>query len=133
MTNAIVSTEKKRKFREECQSFIVHLLLKQQERAPIQYALVRNSFSLVSQRFVRLADLLYSLKFISSSVADNAKFQYDQFIKKEVVKEKDIYLSCNMDKVILKGDSVLTKKCQMLKCRECPYQSKIGIRSLVTK
>ena len=41
---------------------------------------------------------MYSLKFISSSVADNAKFQYDQFIKKEVVNEKDEFLSFDMRK-----------------------------------
>ena len=46
----------------------------------------------MSKRFVRLADLLYSLKFISSFVTDNAKFQYDQFAKKEVVNEKDQFL-----------------------------------------
>ena len=84
--------------------FVVNLLLKFQERVPIQYALVRNSSSinpnkmalqgaLMSKRFVCLADQLYSLKFISSSVADNGKFQYDQFIKKEVVNEKDEFLS----------------------------------------
>ena len=66
--------------------FVVNLLLKLQERVPIQYALVRNSSSIdpgnmtiqaapMSKRFVRLADLLHSLKFISSFVADNAKFQ----------------------------------------------------------
>ena len=43
----------------------------------------------MSKRFVSLADLLYSLKFISSFVADNAKFQYYQFTKTEVVNEKD--------------------------------------------
>ena len=31
----------------------------------------------MSKRFVRLTDRLYSLNFISSFVADNAKFQYD--------------------------------------------------------
>ena len=83
--------------------FVVNLLLKLQERVPIQYALVRNSSSInpsnmaiqavpMSKRFFRLADLLYSLKFISSFVTDNAKFQYDQFAKKEVVNEKDQFL-----------------------------------------
>ena len=63
------------------------------------YALVRNSSSinpnnmaiqtaLMSKRFVRLSDRQYSLKFIRYFVADNAKFHYDQFIKKEVVNEK---------------------------------------------
>ena len=47
---------------------------------------------------VQLADLLYSLKFISSFVADNAKFQYDQFTKKEVVNDKDQFFSFDMRK-----------------------------------
>ena len=91
------------------QLFVVNLLLKLQERVPIQYALVRNYSSInpndmaiqaipMSKRFVHLADLLYSLKFISSFVADNTKFQYDQFPKKEVVNEKDQFLSFNMRK-----------------------------------
>ena len=84
-----VATEKKRKFQGECKLFVVSLLLKlHQERFPIQHALVKNPSSInpnnmtiqavpMSKRFVRLADLLYSLKFISSFDADNAKFQYD--------------------------------------------------------
>ena len=84
-----VATEKKRKFQGECKLFVVSLLLKlHQERFPIQYALVKNPSSInpnnmtiqavpMSKRFVCLADLLYSLKFISSFDADNAKFQYD--------------------------------------------------------
>ena len=102
-----VSTEKKRKFREECKLFVVNLLLKLQERVPIQYALIRdssssspinmvNQASLMSTRFDRLADLLYSLKFISSFVADNAKFQYQQFISKDVINNKDKFLSFDM-------------------------------------
>ena len=107
LSNAKVATEKIRKFCGECKLFAVHLLLKLHERVPIQYALVRNSSSLnpnkmalqgalMSKRFVRLADQLYSLKFISSSVADNAKFQYDQFMKKEVVNNKEEFLSFYM-------------------------------------
>ena len=70
--------------------FVVNLLLKLQERVPIQYALVRNSSLInpvnmviqaapMSKRFIHLADLLYSSKFISSFVADNAKFQVEVF------------------------------------------------------
>ena len=51
-----------------------------------------------SKRFAHLADLRDSLKFISSFVSDNAKFQYDQFTKKEVVNEKDQVLSFDMRK-----------------------------------
>ena len=53
----------------------------------------------MSKRFVRLADQLYSLRFISSSVADNGKFQYDRFIKKEVVNEKDEFLLFDIRKL----------------------------------
>ena len=55
-----------------------------------------NQASLMSTRFDRLADLLYSLKFISSFVADNAKFQYQQFISKDVINNKDEFLSFDM-------------------------------------
>ena len=89
--------------------FVVNLLLKLQEQVPIQYALARNCSSInlnnmaiqaapVSKRFVRLADLLYYLKFISSFVADNAKFHCDQFTKKEVFNEKDQFFSFDMRK-----------------------------------
>ena len=82
-----MATEKKRKSQGECKLFVVSLLLKlHQERFPIQYALVKNpsinpnNMTIqavpMSERFVCLADL-YSLKFISSFDADNAKFQYD--------------------------------------------------------
>ena len=109
LSKAKVATEKIRKFRGECKLFVVNLLLKLQERVPVQCALVRNSSSInpsnmaiqaapMSKRFVRLADLLYSLKFISFFVADNARFQYDQFTKKEVVNEKDQFLSFGMRK-----------------------------------
>ena len=107
LSKAKVATEKKRKFRGECKLFVVNLLLKLQERVPIQYALVRSSSSInhnnvaiqaapMSKRFVRLADLLYSLKFIS--IANNAKLHYDQFTKKVVVNEKDQFLSFDMRK-----------------------------------
>ena len=52
----------------------------------------------MSKRFVSLADLQYSLKFISSFVTDNAKFQYDHFTKKEVVNKKDQFLLSDMRK-----------------------------------
>ena len=96
LSKAKVATEQKQKFCGESKLFVFNLLLKLQEQIPIQYALVRNSSLInpsnmaiqaapMSKIFVRLADLLYSLKFISSFVTDNAKFQYDQFTKREVV------------------------------------------------
>ena len=101
--------KKKKKSCGEFKLFVVNLLLKLQERVPIQYALVRNSSSInpnnmaiqaapMSKKSVRLADLLYSLIFISSFVAENAKFQNDPFTNKEVVNEKDQFLSFDMRK-----------------------------------
>ena len=109
LSKAKVTTEKKRKFQGEYKLSVANLLLKLEERVPIQHALVRNSSSInpnsmaiqtapILKRFAPLADLLYSLKFISSFVADNTKFQYDQFTKKEMVNEKDQFLSFGMRK-----------------------------------
>ena len=47
LSKAKVATEKKRKLRGEYKFFIVNLLLKLQERVPIQYALVRNPLRLI--------------------------------------------------------------------------------------
>ena len=46
LSKAKVATEKKQKFCGECKLFVVNLLLKLQERVPVRYALVRNSFSI---------------------------------------------------------------------------------------
>ena len=46
-----------------------------------------------SKRFIKWADSLYALKLVTSSVADNAKFQYDQM--KEVITNKDKFLAFN--------------------------------------
>ena len=43
LSKAKVATVKKRRFRGECKLFVANLLLKLQERVPIQYALVRIS------------------------------------------------------------------------------------------
>ena len=40
-----------------------------------------------------MANSLYSLKFISSSAADNAKFQYSQLLKTEVVNEREKFVA----------------------------------------
>ena len=42
-----------------------------------------------------MADNLISLKFIASFVADNAKFQYDQFMTKEVGIDQENFLKLN--------------------------------------
>ena len=63
-----------------------------------QYAMVRNVSAIspvnmveknrfMSSRFLGLANDLHSFKFVTSSIADNAKFQYDEFVKKEAPKK----------------------------------------------
>ena len=42
-----------------------------------------------------MADNLFFLKFITSSVADNAKFQYNQFMTKEVAINQGKFLKFN--------------------------------------
>lgn len=49
----------------------------------------------VQQRFKKMADNLFSLRFINSAEADNAKFQYDQFITKDVLINKEKFLKFN--------------------------------------
>ena len=51
--------------------------------------------SKVQKRFHKMADNLISLKFIASFVADNAKFQYDQFMTKEVGIDQENFLKLN--------------------------------------
>lgn len=52
----------------------------------------------MSRRFFRLANDLHFLKFIASSMTDNAKFQYDEFVKEEVPKSGDKFLEFYMRK-----------------------------------
>ena len=72
------------------------MLLKLQERLPTNKVVVvqvsclspKNMVNIpakAAKRFNGLADSLYSLKFISSYVADSAKYQYSQLLNKEVV------------------------------------------------
>ena len=51
--------------------------------------------SKAQKKFKKLADNFYSLKFITSFVADNAKFQYEQFMTKEVVLNQEKFLKSN--------------------------------------
>ena len=73
LQKANVSMEKTRKFCKECKTFILEVLLKLGERLP------------TNKRFIKLADSLYFLKFITSSFADNAKFHFDQMLRKVVI------------------------------------------------
>ena len=47
----------------------------------------------MSRKLLYLANDLHCLKFIASSMVDNAKFQYDEFIKNEVSKIETNFLS----------------------------------------
>ena len=100
LQEAAVSTEKKRKFRKECKGAIVSVLLKLHERLPTNKTVVVCASSLspnnmlnqpdqAVKRFKSLADVLFSLKKITASVADNAKGQYECFIRSCVPKEKE--------------------------------------------
>ena len=91
-----IAPEKKRRFCEGCEQIIVEILQKLLECLPTNGIVIVNASSLspvnmaqipskVQERFQKMADNLFSLKFITSSVADNAKFQYNQFMTKEVV------------------------------------------------
>ena len=74
----------------------MEILLKLLEHLPTNRMVVVNVSSLNPVNMARIpskaqkgsqkmADNLFSLKFITSSVVDNEKFQYDQFMTKEVV------------------------------------------------
>ena len=109
LTKAKVAAEKKRQFRKECNVFVLNTLLKLQERLPTKYSVVRNASSInplnmvndgtaMWKRFVQLANNLFSLKFVSSHVADNAKFQYDNLLKKTVVQNQEKFSEFDMRK-----------------------------------
>ena len=91
-----IAPEKKRRFCEGCEQIMVEILQKLLECLPTNGIVIVSASSLspvnmaqipskVQERFQKMADNLFSLKFITSSVADNAKFQYNQFMTKEVV------------------------------------------------
>ena len=91
-----IAPEKKRRFHEGCEQIIVEILQKLLECLPTNGIVIVNASSRspvnmaqipskAQERFQKMADNLFSLKFITSSVADNAKFQYNQFMTKEVV------------------------------------------------
>ena len=105
----VVSLEKKRKFRNDCGGIILKLLLKLSERCPLKFSLVRNATSLspaniaanvdeFSIRFSSLADRLYALNKIKANTADNAKSQYDEFVKFVHLHHKDEFLNFDLTK-----------------------------------
>lgn len=100
------ANEKKRRFRGDCKNVVINILLKLTERLPTNKLLVVTAASLSpnnmakspdqsQKRFKSMADNLFSLKFITSPEADNAKFQFDEFMSNEVLRNKDKFLEFN--------------------------------------
>lgn len=81
--------ERKRKFKGDCKKIVLDLLINIREESPLNYCLVRNATSLNPINIIRepenssisLADKLFALKRISSTVANNAKNQHDDLLK----------------------------------------------------
>ena len=82
-----VKSESKRKLQCECKQFVRDVLLKINEKSPMQFSIVQNTRSLdpvlmvrfpevSSQRFTKLADRLFALNKISANTADKSKNQY---------------------------------------------------------
>jgi len=101
-----IAPERKRRFREDCKKVVVEILLKLLERLPTNKTIVVTASSLspknmieiptkAQKRFKKMADNLFALKFITSSEADNAKFQYDDFMSKDVLLNKDKFMKFN--------------------------------------
>ena len=93
--------EKARKFKADCCDIIQSVILKFLENAPLRYDFVRLSSALVvkhifenrekySNRFRFLVDGLCACKKVSSSVADKAKFQYNEM--QTLAHEKHYYI-----------------------------------------
>ena len=109
LNDVMVSAEKKRKFRGQCKQIVLDILLKFSERSPLWYTIVRcasclspanmvNSPKEWSQRFTILADRLFALWKISASVADNSKYQFDQFLKVAQYERKEEFLKFSFKK-----------------------------------
>ena len=94
----------KRKFKGECKKLVLELLLKMRKKQPLKYALVRNASCLAPINIIWqaeqscicfrvLADLLNSLKKISSSVSDMSKDHYEELLKMAKYEHKEDLLS----------------------------------------
>ena len=85
------SAERKRKLKSLYKQLVLDLVLEFRRKSPLNFCLVRNALCLApikmirqpkqsSIRFRALAYKLFSLKKISSDVADQAKTQYDELL-----------------------------------------------------
>ena len=94
LKEALTKSEKKRRFLLDCQLVIKTKILNLIEKTPLQYNLVKLASCLVeivrnhetANRFRLMTDGFSSHKKITSKVADNAKFQFNEIQK--VVCEK---------------------------------------------
>ena len=88
---------------------VLDIPLKFSERSTLRYTIVRfssclspanmvNSAKECSQRITILADRLFALKKISASVADNSKYQFDQFLKVAQYERKEKFLKFSFKK-----------------------------------
>ena len=98
-----LSEEKKNKFTGQCRTMVLDILVKLAENTPLHYAVVCCASSLsprnmirvpqeCSQIFLVLADRLVAAKKTPASVADNAKYQFDEFLKVVQTQHKDEFL-----------------------------------------
>ena len=98
-----LSEEKKNKFTGQCRTMVLDIFIKLAENTPLYYAVVFCASSLsprnmirvpqeCSQIFVVLADRLVAAKKTPASVADNAKYQFDEFLKVAETQHKDEFL-----------------------------------------
>ena len=98
-----LSEEKKNKFTGQCRTMVLDIFVKLAENTPLYYAVVFCASSLsprnmirvpqeCSQIFVVLADRLVAAKKTPASVADNAKYQFDEFLKVAETQHEDEFL-----------------------------------------
>ena len=98
-----LSEEKKNKFTGQCRTMVLDIFIKLAENTPLYYAVVFCASSLsprnmirvpqeCSQIFVVLADRLVAAKKTPASVADNAKYQFDELLKVAETQHEDEFL-----------------------------------------
>ena len=98
-----LSEEKKKNSIGQCRTIVLDILVKLAEKTPLRYAAVHCASSLspgnmiqvpqeCSQVFIVLADRFFAAKKISAPVADNAKYQFDEFLKVAETHHKEEFL-----------------------------------------
>ena len=104
-----VRAETKRNFMGECKKLIISMLVKIMQFSIVFNALFLNPINMVrhpeesSQMFTKLADRLFALQKIATSVADKSKNQYDDLLKTAHFEQKDKFLNFKMKSDRLDG------------------------------